>query len=278
MQLDALNLTGCIKRTKRITLIMQRLKMSEFLTTRQLQDILHVDRTTIYRMADDGRIPAVKVGSQWRFPRQSIEGWLKTQSPVGATVQDAPAPSESDLSKLIPLECVQRIQDTFADILGVMLVVTDLSGRTVTMPSHVCPLYALAQRSPVAQQQCRQEWAALARQPDLQPSFSQSYLGLMHTRGLVRVGSELRAMVVVSGIAPALWPPADTEIARLTEYLDTSEAEVRQALAQAFMLSNAQKQQVLAYVQRIADIVAHIMNERNILFMKLRNIAELSRI
>lgn len=252
--------------------------MSEFLTTRQLQDILHVDRTTIYRMADDGRIPAVKVGSQWRFPRQSIEGWLKTQSPVGATVQDAPASSESDLSKLIPLECVQRIQDTFADILGVMLMVTDLNGRPVTTPSHICPLYALAQRSPVAQEQCRQEWAALARQPDLQPSFSRSYLGLLHTRGLVRVGSELRAMVVVSGIAPTLWPPADTEIARLTEYLDATETEVRQALAQAFMLSSAQKQQVLAYVQRIADIVAHIMNERNILFMKLRNIAELSRI
>ena len=78
--------------------------MSEFLTTRQLQDILRVDRTTIYRMADDGRIPAVKIGSQWRFPRQSIEGWLKMQSPVGATVQDAPLPNESDLSKLIPIE------------------------------------------------------------------------------------------------------------------------------------------------------------------------------
>ena len=41
---------------------------SEFLTTRQLQEILHVDRTTIYRMADDGRVPAVKVGSQSAIP------------------------------------------------------------------------------------------------------------------------------------------------------------------------------------------------------------------
>lgn len=54
--------------------------------------------------------------------------------------------------------------------------------------------------------------------------------------------------------------------------------EVRKAMAQAFSLSDDQKQQVLAYVQRIADIVAHIMNERNILFTKLRNIAELSRV
>ena len=44
------------------------------------------------------------------------------------------------------------------------------------------------------------------------------------------------------------------------------------------MLSREQQQQVLGYVQRIADIVAHIMNERNILFTKLHSIAELTRI
>jgi len=71
--------------------------MSDFLTTRQLQEILHVDRTTIYRMADGGRIPAVKVGNQWRFPRRSIEGWLKTQNAVGATVPDVPVQSSSEL-------------------------------------------------------------------------------------------------------------------------------------------------------------------------------------
>ena len=57
--------------------------MVDFLTTRQRQELLHVDRKTIYRMADDGRVAAVKVGSQWRFPRRSIEGWLKTQTPDG---------------------------------------------------------------------------------------------------------------------------------------------------------------------------------------------------
>ena len=252
--------------------------MSEYLTTRQLQEILHVDRTTIYRMADDGRIPAVKVGSQWRFPRRSIEGWLKTQSPVGATVQDVPMQNGSELSKLLPIECVQRIQDTFADMLGVMLVVTDLTGQPVTEPSHPCSLFGMAERSPAAQHQCRQEWAALANQPSLQPTFSRSHLGLLHTRGLIRVGSELKAMLVVGGIAPTVWPPAPTDVARMAEYLDVAEAELTKALNGVFVLTNDQKQQVLGYVQRIADIVAHIMNERSVLFTKLRNIAELTRI
>lgn len=252
--------------------------MTEFLTTRQLQEILHVDRTTIYRMADDGRIPAVKVGNQWRFPRRSIEGWLKSQSPVGATVNERPVSASSDLRHLIPIECVQRIQDVFADLLGVMLVITDLQGELVTAPSHVCPLFALAERSPVARQRCRQEWAALAEMPDLQPGFSRSHLCLLHARGLIRVGSELKAMLVVGGVAPQPWPPSATEIARLAEYLDASEADVQRAIAGAFMLNESQAQQVLTFVQRIADVIAHIMNERNVLFSKLRTIAELSQI
>lgn len=252
--------------------------MTEFLTTRQLQEILHVDRTTIYRMADDGRIPAVKVGNQWRFPRRSIEGWLKAQSAVGATVHERATAAASDLRHLIPIDCVQRIQDVFADLLGVMLVITDLQGEPVTAPSHACHLFALAERSPTARQRCRQEWAALAQMPDLQPSFSRSHLGLLHARGLIRVGSELKAMLVVSGVAPQPWPPSTTEIARLAEYLDASEEEVRQAMAAAFALNELQKQQVLTYLQRIADIIAHIMTERNLLFSKLRTIAELTQL
>ena len=253
--------------------------MPDFLTTRQLQDILHVDRTTIYRMADGGRIPAVKVGNQWRFPRRSIEGWLKTQSSVVVAPDEAPARQEScDLSKLLPVECVQKIQDTFADMLGVMMVLTDLTGQTVTQVSHPCGFFTMVQSSPVAWQHCQQEWAALANQPSLQPTLVRGHLGLLCARGLVRVGSELKAMLVIGGIAPRQWPPDDHEIARLAEYLDMPEATVRKQLPQVFLLEDAQQQQVLAFVQRIADIIAHIMSERNLLFTKLQNIAELTKI
>lgn len=85
-------------------------------------------------------------------------------------------------------------------------------------------------------------------------------------------------MLVVSGVAPQPWPPSATEIARLAEYLDASEEEVRRAMAAAFVLNELQKQQVLTYLQRIADIIAHIMTERNLLFSKLRTIAELTQI
>ena len=252
--------------------------MSDFLTTRQLQEILHVDRTTIYRMADDGRIPALKVGSQWRFPRRSIEGWLQTQSAVRATLPDVPLQNVSDLSRLLPVTCVQRMQDTFASLLGVMVAVTDLRGQPVTELSNPCRLFVLAERLPAAQKRCQQEWAALANQPELQPMFSQSHLGLLHTRDLIRVGSELKAMLVAGGIAPTHWPPDAAERTRMAEYLDIPDRELDAALRTVFVLTHDQKQQVLGYVQRIADIIAHIMNERSALFTKLQDIAELTRV
>ena len=50
--------------------------MEELLTTKQVLDILQVDRTTIYRMLKDGRLSGVKVGQQWRFPRSEVEDLL----------------------------------------------------------------------------------------------------------------------------------------------------------------------------------------------------------
>ncbi len=43
--------------------------MTELLTTRQVQALLHVDRTTIYRMVESGELPRWCVGKQWRFAR-----------------------------------------------------------------------------------------------------------------------------------------------------------------------------------------------------------------
>jgi excisionase family DNA binding protein len=39
--------------------------------------MLNVSRSTIYRWINDGSIPAIKVGKQWRFERGEIEEWLK---------------------------------------------------------------------------------------------------------------------------------------------------------------------------------------------------------
>ena len=44
--------------------------MENYLTTKQVQDLFKVDRITIYRMLQDGRLKGVKIGNQWRCCQQ----------------------------------------------------------------------------------------------------------------------------------------------------------------------------------------------------------------
>ncbi len=256
--------------------------MATFLTTRQLQEILQVDRTTIYRMADSGRIPGMKVGNQWRFPRTQIETWLKSQSPAGTVEMSASVPTDATngqaktpLSTLLPADCVQLIQDTFADTLGVMILITDLDGAPITRPSNPCGLFTAMEKSPQAHKRCLQGWAEMARNPSLQPTFTRSHLGLMCARGLIRVGAELKAMLVVGGIAPSDWPPSEAELTHIAQELDVDVALIRQELDAVFVVEQDEQKRILATVQRIADIMAHIATERSTLFTQLNNMASL---
>jgi excisionase family DNA binding protein len=50
-----------------------------FLTTEEVLDYLQVNIRTVYRLIKAGRIPAVRVGRQWRFRKQDIDTWLESQ-------------------------------------------------------------------------------------------------------------------------------------------------------------------------------------------------------
>src|SRR6056297_2133300 len=72
--------------------------VATFLSTQQVQDLLDVDASTIYRMAADGRLPAVRIGRQRRFPADEIEAMLRpaTASNGAAAKAGQPlAPSSS---------------------------------------------------------------------------------------------------------------------------------------------------------------------------------------
>ena len=47
------------------------------LTTEQVANYLKIDKFTVYRLVAQRKLPAFKVGSQWRFERALLESWLK---------------------------------------------------------------------------------------------------------------------------------------------------------------------------------------------------------
>jgi excisionase family DNA binding protein len=60
-----------------------------FLTTEEVLEYLQVNLRTVYRLIKAGKIPAVRVGRQWRFRKRDIDAWLDSQRPRGGTARAA---------------------------------------------------------------------------------------------------------------------------------------------------------------------------------------------
>ena len=52
---------------------------SDILTLDELHSYLKIPKPTIYALAQNGRIPAAKVGKHWRFRKTDIDQWLNAQ-------------------------------------------------------------------------------------------------------------------------------------------------------------------------------------------------------
>ncbi len=66
-----------------------------WLTLDELAGYLKLSRSKLYRMAQEGEVPASTFASQWRFDCHEIDKWMKSQRP-GA--DDSPN-NESDDGK-----------------------------------------------------------------------------------------------------------------------------------------------------------------------------------
>ena len=51
----------------------------EILTLQELAEYLKIAEKTLYLYAREGRLPAIKIGSAWRFRRADIDRWLEEQ-------------------------------------------------------------------------------------------------------------------------------------------------------------------------------------------------------
>ena len=56
-----------------------------FLTTEEVLEYLQVNLRTVYRLIKARKIPAVRVGRQWRFRKRDIDAWLDSQRTLAPT-------------------------------------------------------------------------------------------------------------------------------------------------------------------------------------------------
>ena len=50
-----------------------------FLTVDEVARQFGVNPTTVYRLVKGRRLPAIKVGSQWRFSQEALALWVRSQ-------------------------------------------------------------------------------------------------------------------------------------------------------------------------------------------------------
>ena len=51
----------------------------EIMTITELAAYLRCNRSTIYRLIKGGKLPAFRIGADWRFKRKLIEKWTEEQ-------------------------------------------------------------------------------------------------------------------------------------------------------------------------------------------------------
>ena len=51
--------------------------MDKWMTLEETAEYLQVSKDSIYRLAQNGKIPASKIGNLWRFKKEEIDVWMK---------------------------------------------------------------------------------------------------------------------------------------------------------------------------------------------------------
>lgn len=85
---------------------------NQFLTTEEVMDYLQVNLRTVYRLIRAGRIPAVRIGRQWRFQKTDIDAWLEDNRTGGH--QDAPRARTARPVRVLVVDDEQIVRDLLA--------------------------------------------------------------------------------------------------------------------------------------------------------------------
>jgi excisionase family DNA binding protein len=114
-----------------------------FLTTEEVLDYLQVNLRTVYRLIKAGKIPAVRVGRQWRFRKRDIDAWLESQRPRavrhGSSGRTAAPPAGR--ARVLVVDDEATIRDLLSKTLALAEYDVDLApdGRTALERLRIIP-------------------------------------------------------------------------------------------------------------------------------------------
>ena len=257
--------------------------MSIFLTPQDVQELLQVDRSTVYRMAEDGRLPGIKVGRQWRFNADQLVAQLGLPSAPFATPASliepevcadvAPSPA---LAEIFPPDVAQSIADLLGELFGVMAVVTDMNGQPLSSVANPCGFYSALADQPGVKDSCLAEWRFYAAQPRITPHFVPSHLGFLCARTFVWVDRRPVGMLLVGGVRPSVWPPDPEETRQVAEALGLPAELLDNAIDDTFDVDVEAQRWILRMLPQLGDLISELAVTRHQALTRLDEIASLA--
>lgn len=243
----------------------------QLLTTRQVQSLLKVDRITIYRMLQDGRIKGVKIGQQWRFHEGEVNRLIQPGDP--ADQKPTPTPP-------LPVHCLQTIQNLFTQISQLGAVVTTLEGELVTSPTSACSLCQMLLDNPASAAASRESWKRMAQESSAgQRQFT------------CDVGLTYLSAPVMDGDAPAAWLLAgqvflnqpsfeaeENQAEELSRRFALPLSPLSESLRHVPVIPAERHAQLHAWVLDASRAMSSILQERAGFLQRMRQIADLTQV
>jgi excisionase family DNA binding protein len=248
--------------------------MSELRTSKQLQNLLQIDRVTVYRMLNDGRLKGVKIGNQWRFPQSEIDRLLGEEPEASTGNNGFEAITD------FPSDCVQNVQEIFAGIIGIGAITVSMHGDVLTRPTFSNPFCKLILSSEKGRTACQASWRRIAHRATGAPPFQICHAGLSYIRSEILMDDKPAAWLI-AGQYYLSSPDRKNENERmeiLANKFDLPQESLVEAARKIPILKNSQVEKVREWTPKVAGTVNSILCERSDLMSRLQRIAELSTV
>lgn len=247
--------------------------MEDLLTTRQVLEFLKVDRITVYRMLNDGRLKGIKIGQHWRFSHREVERLLNGEPAL-------PEPGKPEPRSNFPTHCVQTIQDLFSEVGQINALIVDPQGEPLTTATHLCNFCELIQRSHAGLLACQSTWRMLARSSNTDSQPTTCHAGLQYVSApITDDGNPVCAFLSGQFYWQAPNPQEEVDrLYRLAISHDLPFERLRGAAGSISVISPDQHTRVATWPLTAARAVQSILRERTGFMTRLQKISDLSQI
>ena len=243
--------------------------MEDLLTSKQVQDILKIERITVYRMLTDHRLQGIKIGKQWRFPASQFENILSNDK---TSVQEFPSGNVPPL----PIHCMQTIQNLFSDLSQIGTVITDMKGHPLTELSNSCQFCQRMLNSSIGQKACQASWKSMTQGMN-RMGWMKCHAGLTYYYYALLDNGVPTAYLLAGQSRINQDGLTDASAQRLAAMLQLDESALMGLINEINYLNPDGQAQIERWVQKAAGALEEILAERAGLIQKLQQIAEISQ-